>query len=65
MYPALAQMNLDAEKSQAFDQKWKDVVQKSEYDAWIALLEAAVLEVVADGHPNRLLHSLVFWFPTP
>ena len=30
MYPALAQMNLDAEKSQAFDQKWKDVVQKSE-----------------------------------
>jgi len=26
MYPALAQMNLDAEKSQAFDQKWMDVV---------------------------------------
>uniref|UniRef100_A0A914P3X4 Uncharacterized protein n=1 Tax=Meloidogyne incognita TaxID=6306 RepID=A0A914P3X4_MELIC len=65
MYPALAQTILDVEKSQASDQKWMDVVQKSEYDAWIALLEAAVLEVVVDGHPNQLLHSLVFWFPNP
>ena len=30
MYPALAQTILDVEKSQASDQKWMDVVQKSE-----------------------------------